>query len=480
MCPVPGFHSRLPIRRIFSGPTPWRAEQPRGRPEIQGQGTAIPAFPIARALRTRYALTMKTAHFPRFTLALLFSALLAPNARSIPQDFGTGGGFFAGAGLGDMTDGFLRPRNWIGKAMPGKWIAAPGLEGEEVRWLVGHPYVFGKTAQAVQTVSRGGRVESITINYLDAGAYFGFKPQGSAAEGGVPLKEKQRQFKQIYKDLDKDLRVSLAKTCDDRGEVRQVGRSAFLRGAFLDFPFEDFVIRYAANENHSINVRIIRKDALRDDYLDPALEEMPDKKREAAILAKVTRSPDGDVAIDGVPVFAQGPRPYCAISALGMVTHHLGLRLSVEDLAAGARLKNTGSAAGSKMIELYSAAAQEAGLKVMRAGSFDFERARRAIDEGFPVIVWRRYDAERDRLHTRFALADRTGRAAPVLPEPDDADRATWPGEDAPAHASIVTGYNAERNEVIFMESWGEHTRGRRMRAEELEGTGYMAFYFKL
>ncbi len=424
---------------------------------------------------------MKAALFPRPVLALLFSALLAPSAFAIPQDFNSGGGFFAGAGIGDMTDGFLRPQNWIGNAMPGKWIAAPGLEGEETRWLDGHPYVFGKTAQAVQTVSRGGKVVAVTINYLDAGAYFGYNPGGaSEAEGGVPLKEKQRQFKQIYKDLDKDLRESLSKTCDDRGEESQVGRTAFLRQAFLDFPFQDFLIRYAASENHSINVRIIRKADQRDDFLDPSLDKVPAKKREAEALAKLKKGADGDVEIEGVPIFEQGPRPYCAISALGMVLHHLGLRLSVEDLAAGARLKNTGSAAGSKMIELYAAAADEAGLKVMRAGFFDFKRAQRALDEGYPVIVWRRYDAGRDRLHTRFALAEHGGREAPALPEPDDADRATWPGKDAPGHASIVTGYNAERNEVIFMEAWGEHTRGRRMRAEELEGTGYMAFYFKL
>ena len=62
----------------------------------------------------------------------------------------------------------------------------------------------------------------------------------------------------------------------------------------------------------------------------------------------------------------------------------------------------------------------------------------------------------------------------------DETERATWPGDDAPNHASVVTGFNAERGEVVFVESWGEHTRGRRMRFEELEATSYMAFYYKL
>jgi hypothetical protein len=57
-------------------------------------------------------------------------------------------------------------------------------------------------------------------------------------------------------------------------------------------------------------------------------------------------------------------------------------------------------------------------------------------------------------------------------------DRHGWPGKDAPAHASVVHGYNLQKHEVIFSESWGEPTRGRRMRAEELEGTSYYAVYF--
>lgn len=62
----------------------------------------------------------------------------------------------------------------------------------------------------------------------------------------------------------------------------------------------------------------------------------------------------------------------------------------------------------------------------------------------------------------------------------DERERSTWPGKNAPNHASVVTGFNAERGEVIFVESWGEHTGDRRMRFEELESTSYMAFYYRM
>jgi len=48
------------------------------------------------------------------------------------------------------------------------------------------------------------------------------------------------------------------------------------------------------------------------------------------------------------------------------------------------------------------------------------------------------------------------------------------------AHASIVNGYNAQRREVIFTESWSELARNRRMRFEELERTSYLAYYPRL
>ena len=36
---------------------------------------------------------------------------------------------------------------------------------------------------------------------------------------------------------------------------------------------------------------------------------------------------------------------------------------------------------------------------------------------------------------------------------------------------------DAARREIIFTESWGERSRNRRMRVEEMEGTVYLAYY---
>jgi hypothetical protein len=183
---------------------------------------------------------------------------------------------------------------------------------------------------------------------------------------------------------------------------------------------------------------------------------------------------NGDIKINGIPMFRQGQRPYCAISTLGMATHYLGLRLGTDALAAGARFRYINTAKGSKMLDLYRAAAEESDAILQRGRSFDFERAQKYLEKGFPIVVWRRYSHERNLLHNAAAQGTK-------LPESTPNDRITWPtAKDAPGHASVITGFNKKTGEVIFMESWGEHARNKRMRAEELEATSYATFYFKI
>jgi hypothetical protein len=115
-------------------------------------------------------------------------------------------------------------------------------------------------------------------------------------------------------------------------------------------------------------------------------------------------------------------------------------------------------------------------VRLPRTTQFEFERARASIDAGLPVVVFRRWSQERDFLHSAVAqrlLKDPTA----TLPKPDLNDRKAWPTRDDFAHSSIITGYHAARREVIFTESWGERSRNRRMRVEEMEGTVYLAYY---
>ena len=89
-----------------------------------------------------------------------------------------------------------------------------------------------------------------------------------------------------------------------------------------------------------------------------------------------------------------------------------------------------------------------------------------------------RFSTERDRAHTRHARRHNQDPAL-ALPSPCQQERDTYPNEDAPLHASVLVGFNADNNELLFVESWAGLGFPRRMRVEEMEATAYLTFCFR-
>ena len=121
-------------------------------------------------------------------------------------------------------------------------------------------------------------------------------------------------------------------------------------------------------------------------------------------------------------------------------------------------------------------------MRAKVSSRFDFDRVRRAIEEGRPVIVWRRVSIEREKAHAAFASSFAKNPEL-RLAEPTARDRESWPAREkkgSPSHASVVAGFNEERGEVILREPWGEGARERWVRFEELEATGYAVFFFRM
>ncbi len=402
-------------------------------------------------------------------------ALLAGPASGIPQNFG---GAFFGINFtpnpveDDFTEALVATAAWEDGELPGDWRALPSVDGDGVGQLTVNPYVFGHRPAAVFANRHGSELRSISVLYLDAGRFYNPRPGEEVPRD--ELRARQREFKNRYAELEKDLGKTLAKRSRNSPRHTNVGRTAFLRSSYRDFPLGDLLLRLSAIEGHSVSLTILRAADASTHYLDGDVASLGKRERRERLQANVERRDNGDTLIAGIPMFQQGQRPYCAVSTLGMATHYLGLRMGTDALAAGARFRSTGSAKGAKLLDLYRAAAEESDAVVQRGGKFDLRRAKTYLEKGFPIVVWRRYSEERDRLHRAAARGE-------PLPTIGDDDRSTWPtSKEAPGHASVVTGFNADTGEVIFSESWGEHARDKRMRAEELEATSYAVFYFKI
>jgi hypothetical protein len=94
-----------------------------------------------------------------------------------------------------------------------------------------------------------------------------------------------------------------------------------------------------------------------------------------------------------------------------------------------------------------------------------------------PVIVWRRWDQQRDRLHSQISHQVAEGQT--VRFERPDEETLPSKEKNSPVHASVIIGYNDERQEIIFLESWDEKSSPRRMPVREMARTADFAFLFR-
>ncbi|MEM7013235.1 MAG: C39 family peptidase [Verrucomicrobiota bacterium] len=266
------------------------------------------------------------------------------------------------------------------------------------------------------------------------------------------------------------------------GKQTVIGRSHLLRSVYTDYEYEDFVLRLARRDNHSISIHLMWKDRVVDSFADKEIQFMSSKQRARQLQENVTSNERGDLLIDGIPMFRQGNTPFCGIHSLAMVGYYYGLRMHAEDLIAGADLQNTGSAKGSNVFGIYHAAAEELGMSATVSSRFDARKVQKSLEAGMPVIIWRRVSMEREYAHTQFAK--RVSRDEMLtLSEPSPAEQSSWPDREkkgSPSHASVVSGINPDLKELIITEPWGEHARKRHMRFEEMEATAYAVFYFEL
>jgi len=295
------------------------------------------------------------------------------------------------------------------------------------------------------------------------------------------LAEKQTEFTKLYTDSRVNLKNAIMTACGDtEPEEGRIGKTRGLRTAVEEWHKDGRRVRLLAGENRLLRVSISPADLPGgDEWMDPAISPLPPREKLARLAEGVKRDSDGTVSLPGLRPIPQGYRPYCGLNTLAMAARHFGLHLDEDWLAVASGFKNTGRADGANMVKLYHAVAAEAGFGLDRSTKFDPSAAVKALDSGFPAIVWRRYSPERNALHTRF-MRELGKDPSATLPDPAAAgERASWPGDKAPLHASVIVGYHPGRKEFLFLESWTGKDLPRRMRVEELVATTDLSFVFK-
>ena len=335
--------------------------------------------------------------------------------------------------------------------------------------------LFGRRPHQVIARFQGDPIDSLTLLFLDSGTHFGYIPRTQARQ---TEKEHQATFRRLYDETLEAVTRGLEALSGESGSALTLGREPMLTQPTRLFRTGNAFARLHAIEEQLVKVVFFREEALARHWIDPALAAESPRDRRETFEKSVTTGNQGDVLIEDIPLLPQGDRAYCGVSALAMGMQRLGLYLDTEDYAAAAGIRY-GSTQGSHIREVYDAAGAELGLRMSRGTRFDFDKVQDCIAAGLPVIVWRRWTQDRDYLHTMFARKLSQDPTA-TLPEPDANDRESWPADRAYNHASVITGFNRDRGEVIFSESWTEQFRNRRMRFEEMEGTAYYTFLLRV
>ena len=218
----------------------------------------------------------------------------------------------------------------------------------------------------------------------------------------------------------------------------------------------------------------------------------------------------GDVYLDGIPMINQGRAAYCAVASAARVLQSYGIEITMEDMAALAgssefagtnraqweqALRQVANAHGlelqtvrelthtahpiASLVDEYNVRAGEIGRApldasdyLISAGSLQIQNFE-AFEQDLEYAVRRRFMLMDDARRIAFDdnVIGRIGDSDPLFWCVDMGNVAeevpylnmTALSADRGAHMRLIIGYNEDRGEVLYSDSWGEGHELKRM-----------------
>ncbi|MCB1063402.1 MAG: C39 family peptidase [Verrucomicrobiae bacterium] len=208
----------------------------------------------------------------------------------------------------------------------------------------------------------------------------------------------------------------------------------------------------------------------------------------------VTRQGDGDVVIKGVPMVDQGPKGYCAVASAERVFRYYGLETDQHEMAQLASSSSAGGTSQRMMYDALKTASTGVQLRVYdiiqfeTKDFFDWIEAynREAKKEGVSLapddprrIVY--LDQVYEALDPAVYLKVKSSRGNFFSGFKDDVIEnieagvplmwgvylGLYPEKDIPqargGHMRLIIGYNRQKEELIYSDSWGAGHEAKRM-----------------
>ena len=230
---------------------------------------------------------------------------------------------------------------------------------------------------------------------------------------------------------------------------------------------------------------------------------------------------EGDVYIDSIPMIDQGQKPWCAIASAARVLESYGIETTAEDFAAAVGASETQGAPTSRWFEELNRMLKPHGLDLVCATDLTIEAqplCNTVIDYDHAAYRLERDDAVLEPFkYARVGLSDYAGAMGNMyydvrremmlsdLPKCnvfaqivhnriDSSDPIFWSvtygyikeatGEvinqqSNDHHMRLIIGYNDNRDEVLYSDSWGEGHELKRMDASDALSITDAIYYVK-
>ena len=222
----------------------------------------------------------------------------------------------------------------------------------------------------------------------------------------------------------------------------------------------------------------------------------------------------GDVYLSGIPMINQGQTAYCAVASAARVLQNYGINITMEDMAELAGSSETGGTnigmweralrrvANSHGLEMrvvhdvtdtdqpiqrllydYNQTARDMGYEELYTWDYAnaFVRNYKKLSEDREYPVQREVMLSNDRACDAFEknVMERINESDPLfwtVRLGDVPEKGVAQGDHSP-HMRLIIGYNEERGEVLYSDSWGEGHELKRMDGKDALSITHGMYY---
>ena len=246
-----------------------------------------------------------------------------------------------------------------------------------------------------------------------------------------------------------------------------------------------------------------------------AAKKVAGKGKKASVKDNVTKSPNGDVFIDNVPMVDQGQKGYCAAAVAERVLRYYGSVVDEHEIAQQAGTSATGGTRTSDMKQAVTVIGEKNGLGFQNIVSMQadigeveeqisrYNKAAKAakrpelslaqfthgdkiyvselVEAMEPKVVYKM--RQKDARFKKFSAGVRQqvnagipvfwGVTLGMFPE-----RGVNP-QSSGGHMRLIIGYNDKKKEILYSDTWGEGHELKRMPEDWAFAITHDAFFLK-